>query len=99
MARPVKPQPLNWPALAIVLILALLIIIGRTATGGWWLHGLAVLVGIAGVLLLAGLWQLTLRRSDTAPPLTRRQRAWNTAVFVAWFAIMTGAQGDIAYSL
>jgi len=42
----------------------------------------------AVVLLLAWLWQLTLRQEETAPPRTRRQRVWNGVVFVAWLAAM-----------
>ncbi|HLJ96200.1 MAG TPA: hypothetical protein VKU02_23700 [Gemmataceae bacterium] len=46
------------------------------------------------MLLLAWLGQLTLRRAETALPLTARQRVWGTVVFAIWL----GAIGLVVWS-
>jgi hypothetical protein len=66
-----------------------LVVFGLAANGLSLLQSLVALGFGAGVLLIAWLWQLTLRRAETAPPLSRRQQAWNATVFVVWLAVMT----------
>ena len=49
---------------------------------------LVLIAALAFALLLAYLWNYTLRRAGTAAPLTLTGRAWNAAVFVAWLALL-----------
>src|SRR5437588_8340094 len=43
---------------------------------------------LGGLLVIAKLWQHTMETAKTAKPPTRRQRAWNAAVFVAWLSVV-----------
>jgi hypothetical protein len=65
-----------------------LFVFGLAANGLSLVQSLVALGVGAALLLIAWLWQLVLRRANTASPPTRRERAWDAAVFVAWLATM-----------
>ena len=87
MAPPPKPSRLNWPQLGVFALLGGLVVLGLGANGVTLMQSLAALGFGAGVLLLAQLWQATLRRTDAAPRAGLR-RVWTVVVFVAWLATM-----------
>jgi hypothetical protein len=69
-------------------MLGALVVIGLAANGRTLLQSVVAVGFVGGVLLMAWLWQVTLRGTETAPRLTRREKIWNAAVFVAWLAVM-----------
>ncbi len=71
-----------------VAVLVGLVVFGLAVNGLSLLQSLVTLAFGAAVLLLAWLWQLTIRRAETAPPLTRRERVWNAWVFAAWLTVV-----------
>ena len=88
MVEPCRRPPRLWQELAILTMLSMLVVFGLAANGRSLLQTLVALGFGVGVLLLAWLWQRTLRRAKTAPPVTRRERTWNAVVFVAWLAVV-----------
>jgi hypothetical protein len=90
MTRSPTNKPLKWSEIAALAVLGGLVVFGLVANGLSLLQSLVSLGFGAGVLLIAWLWQLVLRRSSAATAPTRWQRAWGAAVFAAWLAA-TGA--------
>ena len=79
---------LEWSEIGVLTILVGLVVFGLAANGLSLLQS-AVSLGVAtGVLVIAWLWQWTLRRAATAPPPTWRRTAWDAGLFVAWLAVM-----------
>jgi hypothetical protein len=81
---------LSCSEIGVLAMLAGLLVYGLAVSGRTLLESLLAL-GFGGALVqLAYLWRLTLRRAETAPPLTRGQRVWNAAVFVAFLSVVVG---------
>jgi hypothetical protein len=77
----------GWELVALAM-LAWLIVFGVAARGGSWLATAAAFAFIGAALLIARLWQSTVRQAEAARPLTSGGRVWNAAVFVAWLVAM-----------
>jgi hypothetical protein len=84
MDRNNRPSASTCSELAVLALLGALVVVGLAAQGLTLWQSLVSIGFGAGVLLLAWLWQLTLRRARTAPPPSRGQRVWNAVVFLAW---------------
>ncbi len=97
MSRPPAKNRLEWSAIGVFAMLGGLVVLGFAANGLSLMQS-AVSLGVgAGVLLIAWLWQLSLRRVDRAPPATWRQTAWDAVMLVAWLAVV-GALAWWAYA-
>ncbi len=89
MARPRNSPARTCSALGVFVLLGGVIALGLAANGLSPLQSLIALGFGAGVLLLAAMWEWTLRRAATAAPLSAGQRAWNVVVFVVWALAIT----------
>ena len=79
---------LEWSEIGVFAILGGLVVFGLAANGLSLLQS-AVSVGFgAGVLVIAWLWQRTLRRAATFPAPTWRRTAWDAGMVVALLAVM-----------
>ncbi len=88
MSRSRAKNRLEWSEIGVLAALGGLIVFGLAANGLSLVQSAVSLGFGAGVLVLAWLWRLTLRRAETAPPPTCRQTARDAAVFVAWLAVV-----------
>ena len=79
---------LEWSEIGVLTMLGGLVVFGLAANGLSLLQSAVSLGFGAGVLVIAWLWQRTLRRTATAPPPTWRRTAWDAGMFVAWLAVM-----------
>jgi hypothetical protein len=64
------------------------IVFGLVANGLSVLQSLVAFSFGVGVLVLAAMWEWTLRRAAAAGPISRSQRLWNAAMFMAWLTAM-----------
>jgi hypothetical protein len=80
-------MPLSWSELA---VLGMLVVVGLLASGVTWPVTLAAVGIVVFLRVIVSLWEMTLRRAETAPPLTGRQRAWNAIVFVLAIGALVG---------
>lgn len=88
MRRPRGQVPLCRPELAVLALLAGMVVAGLVASGSTLQQSLVGIGVLAFLLLVAWLWQLTLRRAETARPLSVKQRAWNAVVFLVAMAAL-----------
>src|SRR6516162_5166197 len=82
-----EPEDANWSDIGVLAALGGLVVLGLAANGLSLLRSLVALGFGAGVLLLAWMWQVTLRRTEAAPQ-SGHQRVWGTIVFVVWLTVM-----------
>src|SRR5438067_628349 len=98
MSRSPAKKPRAWPETG--MLGGAVLVVGLVASGTPLPQALVALGVGASVLLIAWLWERTLRRAETASPLTLRQRTWNAAVFVvalaalAWVAWWCAANAE-----
>ena len=90
MSRSPAKNRLEWSEIGVLAALGGLFVLGLAVNGLSLLQTVVSLGVGAGVLVIAWLWQRTLRRAETAPPATWRQKAWDAGMFVALLA-MVGA--------
>ena len=93
MSRSPAKKRLEWSEIGVLAMLGGLLVFGFAANGLSLLQSAVSLGFGAGVLVIAWLWRLTLRRAETAPPPTWRQTAWDAGMFVAWLAVMGALHG------
>ena len=92
MSRSRAKNRLEWSEIGVLALLGGLVVFGLAANGLSLMQSAVSLGFGAGVLILAWLWRLTLRRAEKAPPPTCRQTAWDAALFVVWLGVV-GALG------
>jgi cyanate permease len=85
----VPSKRVDWSALAVLATLAGLVVFGVEDNGFTGAEALVPLGFGAAVLLLAWLWQRTCRQAaESGPELSRKELAWNVAVFMAFLAVV-----------
>jgi hypothetical protein len=89
MADPPPFRRLTWSELALLALLAAVFLLGVGVSSQTAAEAAVKVGALAAVLVLAQLWELTLRRARTAAPPTWRRKVWNAVVFVAWLAVMS----------
>lgn len=88
MSRSPAKNRLEWSEIGVLALLGGLVVFGLAANGLSLAQSAVSLGFVAGVLVLAWLWRLTLRGAEKAPPPTCRQTAWDAVLFVTWLAVV-----------
>src|SRR5262245_20584159 len=87
MNRSSPQKPLDWSSVRVLALLGGVFVLGLAANGLSLVQSVITLGFGVGVLVLAWLWQVTLRQARTVPSLTRRQQVLGAVVFVAGLAV------------
>ncbi len=88
MSRSPAKKRLEWSEIAVLAVLGGLVVFGFAANGLSLVRSVVSLGFVAGVLLVAWLWRLSVRRAETAPRSTWRRTAWDAALLFGWVAAM-----------